>query len=379
MATLCYYLRRVVAIALGLALTGYSAWASWSHHHDLIGPLAAISAAGMLIFAECALRDRHWVHFVGLGALGLAAAVISGSVVLERVSYTQEARAHAARSANLPRSEAQKALDEAKSALTAAETAARAECSSGRGPKCEGLEKREDAARKRVEDARSKLVGLGAETVVNPTAGVLGAHAETFRLATLLGLPLWLELAAPSCSPTASRRRPARSPRRRRRRSGARQSGGLGNPQRHQTRRQLHVRPSSWWPPTTRSSHNPAPKRCEAGVFSCAEGVRCLSSLRARGVTLSPCARAQGDQVRPAGARGDPIEHLTRGAAGRCRERRAASDNRARSAINQHPPADRSTRGLLLPAKQQEAAPLRLASAERPASRARGGHPPTRS
>ena len=50
MATILYYLRRLVAIGLGLALTGYSAWASWSHHHDLIGPLAAVSAAALLAF-----------------------------------------------------------------------------------------------------------------------------------------------------------------------------------------------------------------------------------------------------------------------------------------------------------------------------------------
>jgi hypothetical protein len=49
-----------------------------------------------------------------------------------------------------------------------------------------------------VDEARTKLVGLGAETAENPAAKVLGAHAETFQLATLLGLPLWLELAAPA-------------------------------------------------------------------------------------------------------------------------------------------------------------------------------------
>jgi hypothetical protein len=58
----------------------------------------------------------------------------------------------------------------------------------------------------------SELVGLGAETVVYPTGGILGSHADTFRLVVLLGLPLWLELAAPvAFSPTASRPRPTRS------------------------------------------------------------------------------------------------------------------------------------------------------------------------
>lgn len=198
MAYLFYLFRRLVAIALGLALTGYSAWASWHHNHDLIGPLAAISAAVLLAFCEYAWRDRRFVHFGLLGLLGLAAAAISGSIVLERVSHTQEARSHTARSANLPRLEAQKALTEAQQALDKASAEASDACRSGRGPRCTATEQRETAARQRVAEARSKLVGLGAETVVDPTAGVLGHHADTLRLATLLGLPLWLELAAPA-------------------------------------------------------------------------------------------------------------------------------------------------------------------------------------
>ena len=65
------------------------------------------------------------------------------------------------------------------------------------GPRCTALETREERPRQRVADARSKLVGLGAQTVDDPAASLLGAWAETFQLATLLGLPLWLELAAP--------------------------------------------------------------------------------------------------------------------------------------------------------------------------------------
>jgi hypothetical protein len=118
-------------------------------------------------------------------------------VVLERVSHTQEARLHSARSDNLPRQEARKALAEARQALAASEAAARAECASGRGPRCAALERREDAARQRVADARAKLTGLGAQTAENPAAAMLGSWAETFQLAMLLGLPAWLELAAP--------------------------------------------------------------------------------------------------------------------------------------------------------------------------------------
>jgi len=201
-ASLSYYLRRLTAIGLGLALTGYSAWASWSHHHDLIGPLAAISAAGFLCFAEYAWHDRNWFHFGVLGILGIAAAVFSGSVVLERVSSTNEARVHQARSANLPRTEARKALTEAKETLKAAEAAVQAETNRkdkpGCGLACKGLKQDAEAARQRVDEARAKLVGLGAETAENPAARMLGSHAETFQMATLLGLPLWLELAAPA-------------------------------------------------------------------------------------------------------------------------------------------------------------------------------------
>jgi len=197
MTRVFFYLRRAVAVALGLALTAYSAWASWSHFHDPLGPLAAVAAAAMLALAEHSWRDRQRLRALVLGILGLAAAVISGSVVLERVSHTQEARQHSARSDNLPRVEAQKALAEARQALEKAEAASKAECASGRGPRCGALEKREDAARQRVADARAKLTGLGAQTAENPAAAMLGSWAQTFQLAMLLGLPVWLELAAP--------------------------------------------------------------------------------------------------------------------------------------------------------------------------------------
>jgi hypothetical protein len=196
-AYLGYLFRRLIAIVLGVALTGYSAWASWTHSGDLIGPLAAVSAAVLLAFTEYAWRDRQRIMAGCLLVLGLAAAAISGSVVLERVSHSQEARAHTARSANLPRIEAQKALTEAQQALDKASAEASDACSDGGGPACKATSQREEAARQRVVKARSELVGLGAETAEDPTAGSLGAHAATLRLAVLLGLPLWLELAAP--------------------------------------------------------------------------------------------------------------------------------------------------------------------------------------
>jgi hypothetical protein len=72
-----------------------------------------------------------------------------------------------------------------------------------------------------VAVARTQLVGLGAETVIDPAGGILGAHAETFRLVVLLGLPLWLELAAPvvlayGFAPAPRKEEPPRLKRRRR-------------------------------------------------------------------------------------------------------------------------------------------------------------------
>jgi hypothetical protein len=197
-AKLFYYVRRLVAIALGLALTGYSAWASWSHSHDILGPLAAVAAAVLLALCEHAWRDRQVIRLVLLGMLGIVAAVISASVVLERVASTSEARFHQTRSHNLPRAEARKALDEARDALKTAEAAVTAETKNG-GCKavCQGLKKEAEAARQRVDTARAKLVALGANAAENPAANLLGPYAVSFQTATMLGLPIWLELAAP--------------------------------------------------------------------------------------------------------------------------------------------------------------------------------------
>jgi hypothetical protein len=183
--------------------------------------LAAVSAAVLLVFAEYAWRDRQRIMACALLVLGLAAAAISGSIVLDRVSHTQEARDHKARSANLPRKEAKKALAEAQQELAKAQTEASDACRSGRGTRCKSTEQREDAARQRVAKARSELTGFGAETVIDPTGGILGAHAETFRLIVLLGLPLWLELAAPvvlayGFAPAPRKEPPPRLKRRRR-------------------------------------------------------------------------------------------------------------------------------------------------------------------
>jgi hypothetical protein len=113
--TVFFFLRRAVAIALGGTLTAYSAWASWTHSHDVLGPLAAVSAAVLLALCERAWHDRQVIRLVLLGTLGIAAAVFSGSVVLERIAHAQAARLSASRTDNLPRLEAERSLSTARS------------------------------------------------------------------------------------------------------------------------------------------------------------------------------------------------------------------------------------------------------------------------
>jgi hypothetical protein len=196
-----YIALRIVAMAMALGLTGYSAWLSWAHFGEPTGPIAAVTGAGLFVFGEYAWRDRQWFRSVLLFGLGAIALVISGTAVLHRVAATQAAQLQAARSANLPRLEAQKALSEAREALAAASAAAAAECRSGRGSRCQGLEQREDGARQRVADARSKLTGLGAEVEVDPgarrIAAILPVSVEAYQAASPAFLPLWLELTAP--------------------------------------------------------------------------------------------------------------------------------------------------------------------------------------
>jgi hypothetical protein len=130
---LAYRVLRTTAIGLGTGLTAYSAWLSWSHFGDPTGPIAAVTGAGLFVFGECAWHGRQRLRAVLLFGLGALALVISGTAVLHRVSATQEARLQSAKSDNLPRAEAVKALDDAKVALASAEADARRECGSGRG------------------------------------------------------------------------------------------------------------------------------------------------------------------------------------------------------------------------------------------------------
>jgi hypothetical protein len=94
------------------------------------------------------------------------------------------------------------------------------------------LEEREAKARSRVDAERAKLVGLGAETVVNPVANVLGEWAGLYHRALPLALPIWLELAAPvvlayGFAPGRKLPEPApRKPKRRKAKRGPRKPAG---------------------------------------------------------------------------------------------------------------------------------------------------------
>jgi hypothetical protein len=138
------------------------------------------------------------LHFISLGGLGLLAAIISASVVLQRNANAQADRVQTAQSSNVPKIEAQKALTKAEEALTKAEAAASAECAdSGRSPTCKALEQREKEARQRVDDSRTRLAGLGAHAAENPNTAVLGSWAGPFQQAMAVAPAIWLEAATP--------------------------------------------------------------------------------------------------------------------------------------------------------------------------------------
>lgn len=111
-----YIVLRIVAVGMASGLTGYNAWLSWSHFGEPSGPIAAVTGAGLFVFSEYAWRDRQWLRALLLLGLGALELVISETAVLHRVSATQEAHLQLARSNNLPRVEADKALTDAKEA-----------------------------------------------------------------------------------------------------------------------------------------------------------------------------------------------------------------------------------------------------------------------
>ena len=197
-----YRILRGAAIGLGSGLTAYSGWLSWTLHYDPMGPIAAITGAGLFIFAEHSWQDRRKIKAGLLFGLGLLALVISGTAVWHRVAASQETRLQATRSDNLPRIMAEQAVTDAKEMLGKATDDAQQECRSGRRAKCEGAEQREEAARRRVEEARTKLAGLGAKRDEDPGAASMATlipwlSIEAYQRAAPALLPLWLELAAP--------------------------------------------------------------------------------------------------------------------------------------------------------------------------------------
>ena len=231
-----YNVMRIVAIGMASGLTGYSAWLSWSHFGEPTEPIAAVTGAGLFVFGEYAWRDRQCLRALFLFGLGALALVISGTAVLHRVSVTQEAHLQSARSNNLPRVEADKALTDAKEALAAASAAAEAECRSGRGARCAGLEQREEATRQRVVEARAKLVGLGAHVVEDPVsqriAAILPISAATYHQIAPALLPLWLEMTAPllfSFGLAARRKAKTRAQKRKKRKGSASESPATSN------------------------------------------------------------------------------------------------------------------------------------------------------
>jgi hypothetical protein len=154
----------------------------------------------MFHFAETSWLERFRLRALLFGGLTMLAALISLTGVISRVGSAADARLRQRHSENVPRTQAELALNEAREAFKAAEAAASAECSSGRGSKCLGLEEQEKSARQRVEDARTKLDGVGAHTVEDPLARRLaaiipGLSEGAIQLYLQLMFPMWLELS----------------------------------------------------------------------------------------------------------------------------------------------------------------------------------------
>jgi hypothetical protein len=132
---LAYGVTRCSTIVIGAGLTGYSALLTWTHSHDISGPLAAVVGATLFVFGEAAWHNHRRARAVAFTALAILASGISGLAVLARTSSTADERIQVQRSANLRE---QKALDAAEAGVVATKAAASGECSSGRGPKCKG-------------------------------------------------------------------------------------------------------------------------------------------------------------------------------------------------------------------------------------------------
>jgi hypothetical protein len=198
-----YAIIGISATAYSLWLTGYSAALNLEHYQGMlryIGPSASIGACLALCYAEIGWRAGK-VKALVIGAVGLVALVASGVVIMDRVASTQQASIQAARDSNLPKVQAERALEDAKAELKAASDQVNLARKDGRCRQCPALTRTESEARARVDAARAKVVTAGAMAEVDPGAAtistVFGISPELYRRSLPLLLPAWLEIAAP--------------------------------------------------------------------------------------------------------------------------------------------------------------------------------------
>jgi hypothetical protein len=209
MSKILYATLGVAAIALSWLATAYSGVISYEHFLPrgqliaLQGPLMGVLACALLAIVGLTWRTG-WVRALVFGVLGLAAATVSASIVIERTIATQAAAVQAARDANHPLSVAEQALEDAKVEAKAAADEAKAECQSGHGKRCKELEQREQAARERREVARTKLATKPAKVIEDPAgvqmASVIGISPVTYRLLQSASPGTIMEIVAPLLS-----------------------------------------------------------------------------------------------------------------------------------------------------------------------------------
>lgn len=149
-----YNLRRLGAMAAGLAAIATETWINLTYVHEADGMYLSpvgiavivgggLQAVSMSVMAAAWREGRYLVSLAT--AFGLAAAVaFTFSQTYERTASAREARQSAIVKHNEPRLQAQAALEVALSA-------AAAECQSGRGPRCKEAEARADEKRRLLE------------------------------------------------------------------------------------------------------------------------------------------------------------------------------------------------------------------------------------
>jgi hypothetical protein len=201
MSKILYATLGVSAIAFSAVLTAYGAHLSYEHFGSWLGPLMATAACLLLSIADLVWR-KHTVRALVFGVLGLACAVVSGSVVIDRTIAKQVATVQVAKDGNHPRHQAE--LDRTKTELEVTRAAAYTKETCAR-PKavtaCRSAKKAEAAARARYTDATNKVVSAGAKVDVDPAAvqmaSLLHISPGTYRLIQSVSPGTLLELIAP--------------------------------------------------------------------------------------------------------------------------------------------------------------------------------------